>query len=188
MSKDKFFTPKSVIIILIILILLGFFANILIACIEKLVYPEDYYELVMEYSEKHSVPPALVFAIIKVESNFDKDAESRVGAMGLMQMMPSTYDFLASRLNEPSINSLLYVPEVSIKYGTYYLQYLYNRFGDWEKVLVAYNWGEGNFKKYMDEHGYDDGDYHDIPVTETRNYVKKVLHHWKKYEEIYDNI
>ena len=155
MTKENFFTVKSTILIIVIAILFACFANVLMACIERLVYPEDYYELVTEYAEKYSIPPALVFAIIKVESNFDKDVVSRAGAMGLMQMMPSTYKWLTTKFDEPYIESLLFVPEVNIKYGTYYLNYLYQKFGTWEKTLIAYNWGEGNFSDFLCRKGGD---------------------------------
>ena len=105
--------------------------------------------------------------------------------MGLMQLMPSTYEWLAEINGEIAFTSALYEPEVNIKYGTYYLQYLYSKFGTWEKALVAYNWGEGRLQNYIKENGYEDGDYTEIPVKETRNYVKKVLHHWEKYKELY---
>ena len=116
-------------------------------------------------------------------------AQSSAGAVGLMQIMPSTYEWLAqAKFKESADVSLLYNPEVNIRYGTYYLQYLYAKFGTWEKALIAYNWGEGNFMRFMEENGYTEGDYNSIPVAETRNYVKKVLHHWKKYEDLYANI
>ena len=103
-----------------------------------------------------------------------------------MQMLPSTYKWLAEdKLGEPSFTAMLYDPEVNIKYGTYYLQYLYAKFGSWEKVIIAYNWGEGNFAEFFEQEGYEEGDYSSIPVTETKNYIRKVMHHWEKYNELY---
>ena len=188
MKKIDSSSVKTIITILIVLIVFGIFANLLLSCIERLVYPEDYYDIVVKYSNEYSVPAALTFAVIKVESNFDKNAKSSAGALGLMQMMPSTYEWLATKFNETPVTSLLFVPEVSIKYGTYYLQYLYSKFGTWEKALIAYNWGENNFKKHLDEYGYTEGNYGSIPVTETRNYVRKVIHLWEKYKKLYENI
>ena len=102
-----------------------------------------------------------------------------------MQMIPSTYEFLSKKLGETPVTSLLYDPQTNIKYGAYYLQYLYARFGSWELALAAYNWGEGNLSSYISENGYTEGDYKKIPVKETRNYVKKVLYLWEKYEQLY---
>ena len=181
----KIYDSKSVLSILIVAIALGLLLNALFSGIERLIYPEDYYDTVMKYSEEYNVPHHLIFAVIKVESDFDRRAKSSAGAMGLMQLMPSTYEWLAEINGEIAFTSALYEPEVNIKYGTYYLQYLYSKFGTWEKALVAYNWGEGRLQNYIEENGYEDGDYTEIPVKETRNYVKKVLHHWEKYKELY---
>lgn len=185
MRLSKIFTPKAIILCLILAILLASAINLLIICVERIIYPEDYYELVTEYSEKYAIPKELMFAIIKTESNFDKNATSRAGAIGLMQMIPSTYEFLSKKLGETPVTSLLYDPQTNIKYGAYYLQYLYARFGSWELALAAYNWGEGNLSSYISENGYTEGDYKKIPVKETRNYVKKVLYLWEKYEQLY---
>lgn len=182
----KIFKAPVVLLILIVSILFGFIADIIMTGIDKLIYPEDYHEIVSKYAKENSIPEELVFAIIKVESNFESDAKSHAGAVGLMQMLPSTYEFLADRRGEISHPAMLYDPEVNIKYGTYYLQYLYLKFGTWEKTLIAYNWGEGNLMNFIEENGYEDGDYSSIPVRETREYVKKVLHHWEKYIELYE--
>lgn len=185
MRTSKIFNTRTILLILLLSILSGFLCNVLFICIDRLIYPETYYDSVMKYSEEYAVPAELVFAVIKVESNFKSNAVSSAGAIGLMQILPSTHKYLATRLNEPPLTSLLYSADVNIRYGTYYLQYLYTKFGSWEKAVIAYNWGEGNFSNFLDEQGYTEGDYDSIPVRETRNYVRKVMHHWEKYNEIY---
>ncbi len=186
MRRTKAFETKAIVLIIIAALICSFIFNALIIWIEKLIYPEDYYDIVMEYSSKYAVPAELVFAVIKVESNYDKNAESHAGALGLMQVMPTTYEWLAKKhFGEVALVGMLYDPETNIKYGTYYLQYLYTRFGSWEKAVIAYNWGEGNFSEFLEEHGYTEGHYSSIPVSETKNYVKKVMHHWEKYKELY---
>ena len=179
---------KLIILILVISIIIGLFSDILLTCIEKLIYQENYYDLVMKYSSKYRVPPELVFAVINVESNYDKNAVSSAGAIGLMQIMPSTYEWIASIFGDSANVSRLYIPKVNVEYGTYYLRYLYDIFDcSWEKALIAYNWGMGNFMRFIEEHGYIEGDFGSIPISETRNYVRKVLYHWEKYKEIYNN-
>lgn len=186
MNLKKIFEPRAVVIILICSILFGFLANILLDWIDRLIYPEEYYETVMKYSEEYSVPSELIFAVIKVESDFEPDAKSHAGAIGLMQMIPNTYEWLAKdKLGEFAITPMLYDPETNIKYGTYYLRYLHSKFNSWELAIIAYNWGEGNLSNFLDEYGYEEGDYDSIPVKETRNYIKKVMHHWDKYNELY---
>lgn len=183
--RRKIFKTSSVLIILVISILLGSLFGLIFDAIEKGTYPTKYSDIVSKYSREHSVPEELVFATIKVESNFDPEAVSHVGAIGLMQMLPSTCEWLAGKLGEEFDPDMLYDPETNIKYGTYYLQYLYSRFGSWEKASIAYNWGEGNFSRFLEEHGYRHGDYSSIPVKETRNYVEKVNKAKIKYQNLY---
>ena len=173
------------IIILVMSLALGVVANTAIEAIYKWIYPDEHYDIVLKYSAEYSVPKELVFAVIKVESDFDSNAVSSAGAVCLMQMLPSTYKWLTTILGEEFSEKNLYDPQTNIKYGTYYLSYLYSRFGSWEKALIAYNWGEGNFSNFLENEDYTEGDYNSIPVGQTKHYVKKVMHHWKKYEEIY---
>ena len=185
MKSSKLRDGRVFIVILILALVLGVVANAVIDTVYRWVFPEKYHSIVNKYAEQHSVPEQLVFAIIKVESNFDPSVVSSAGAMGLMQMLPSTYEWLTSKLGDNYSKDDLYDPETNIRYGTYYLQYLYSRFGTWEKAIIAYNWGEGNFSEFLNNEGYTEGDYDSIPVTETKNYVKKVMHHWEKYKELY---
>lgn len=185
MKSVKSRDVRVFVLILIMSLILGVVGNYVIDAIYRLIYPEKYHNIVVKYASEYSVPEELVFAVIKVESNFDPDTVSSAGAMGLMQMLPSTYKWLTSKLGDEFSEEDLFDPETNIKYGTYYLQYLYSRFGSWEKAIIAYNWGEGNFSEFLSEEGYSEGDYDSIPVGETRNYVKKVMHHWKKYKELY---
>lgn len=185
MKSAKSRDIRIFVIILIMSLALGIIGNAVIDIIYRWVYPEEYHSIVIKYSNEYSVPNELVFAVIKVESNFKPDVISSAGATGLMQILPSTYKWLTTKLNEPYLEEKLFDPETNIKYGTYYLQYLYSRFGTWEKAIIAYNWGEGNFSEFLAEEGYTEGDYDSIPVEETRNYIKKVMHHWKKYNELY---
>ena len=185
MKSSKLRDGRVFIIILIMALVLGAIANAIIDTIYRWVFPEKYHSIVTKYAKQYSVPEELVFAIIKVESNFDPSVVSSAGAMGLMQMLPSTYEWLTTKLGDNYSKDDLYDPETNIRYGTYYLQYLYSRFGTWEKAIIAYNWGEGNFSEFLNNEGYTEGDYDSIPVTETKNYVKKVMHHWKKYKELY---
>ena len=173
------------IIILVMSLVLAVIANTAIDTLYKWIYPEKYHDIVLKYSIEYSVPTELVFAVIKVESDFDANAVSSAGAVGLMQMLPSTYEWLTTILGEEYSETDLYIPETNIKYGTYYLSYLYSRFDSWEKALIAYNWGEGNFSKFLENEEYTEGDFDSIPVGQTKHYVKKVMHHWEKYKEIY---
>ncbi len=171
-------------------LLLGLAVDLAWGFIEKKLHPHDYSAYISQYSAEYNVPEPVIYAVIKVESNFDPRARSDAGAMGLMQMMPKTFEWLTGEehLGENLNKSELYDPEVSIKYGTYYLNYLYKKFNyDWDVALAAYNGGEGNVRKWLRDGRYsDDGKtLKDIPFEETKNYVKKVNREIAAYKELY---
>ena len=119
----------------------------------------DYAALIEETAYRESVPPYLVAAIMGVESSFNARAVSNKGARGLMQVMPDTarrFGFDAARLHDPVHN---------IAAGATYLRWLLDRYdGDLDRVLAAYNAGEGAVDRY-------DGI---PPYKETQNFVKRV--------------
>ena len=185
-----------VLIVLVVSILFGFLFDIVLTTVEKRIYqkPEEYVPFVEQYAEEFGVPVDLVYAVIKTESGFDSSAVSRKGAIGLMQMMPATFEWLTDDILREYLGiGMLYDPKTNIKYGTYYLSRLYNRFGDWDTALAAYNGGEGNVSEWLKAKKYsDDGirlktDKIPDEFSETKNYVKKVNKALKKYKELYNN-
>ena len=186
--------PKGVMIALIAVLAigLGFLADFLITCLEKNAYPREYAEYVEVYAEAYGVPEGLVYAVIRTESSFDSGAVSPVGAVGLMQLMPSTFEWLTDdKLFEHLESGMLYDPETNIKYGTYCLSFLYDRYGDWELALAAYNGGLGNVDKWLEDDRYADADGEGglkrIPFKETRQFVARVTDAWEMYERLYGN-
>jgi soluble lytic murein transglycosylase len=132
----------------------------------------------------------LVFAIIKAESNFNPNVVSTSNAIGLMQLMDSTAEELAKKLDITFLEkSSLYNPELNIRLGTKYFSNLLNEYnGNVALALTAYNAGIGTVKKWI-EQGIikDDGsDIENIPYKETNNYVRKILRDYKIYKELYD--
>ena len=115
-----------------------------------------YAEIIAAASEAHGVDPLLVRALIQVESNYKARARSRKGAMGLMQIMPSTAR--EYKLRNP------FDPKTNVAAGVKHLKGLIDRWGV-ELALAAYNAGEGAVKKF---NGVP-------PYRETRNYVTKIL-------------
>ncbi len=154
----------------------------------KMIYPIKYQEYVEAFAEEFSLDKNLVYAIIKVESNFNKDAVSVAGAKGLMQLMDKT----ATDCNTKgsfgyNIPTDLFVPERNIRLGCYYLKGLVTQFGDTKLAVTAYNGGTGNVNKWLLDEELSDGNggLAEIPYKETRNYVKKVFHAFEKYNELY---
>lgn len=182
--------PKALMIALIAILAigLGFLCDFIITCFEKNAYPCEYSEYVEVYAEQYGVPETVIYAVIRTESNFESGAVSPVGAVGLMQMMPDTFAWLTDEILFDHLESgMLYDPETNIKYGTYYLSYLYDRYGDWELAFAAYNGGLGNVDKWLADEKYADGEggLKRIPFRETRQFVSRVTDAWEMYERLY---
>jgi soluble lytic murein transglycosylase-like protein len=109
------------------------------------------------------VPAALVKAVIAAESSFDPGALSPKGAMGLMQLMPATASDLG--VDEP------FEDDQNVHGGTRYLRWLFERYGDWQRTLAAYNAGPEAVDRY-------DGV---PPYRETRDYVRRVLSYYRRF-------
>ena len=174
--------------LLFLLVLTVFAASSCSSVSDKIMYPLEYKTEIVGYGEKYSIPPEIVCAVIRTESGFDVYAESSAGALGLMQILPSTGEEIALRLGENFDAEALKEPETNIKYGCFYLSYLYRNLGcNWDTACAAYNAGIGRVKSWLDDSTYsDDGiSLKSIPIKETDNYVKKINKYSKKYKEIY---
>ena len=143
----------------------------------RMYYPLQYGDEINEYAKERGLDANLVRALILQESYYNPKAKSRVGATGLMQLMPPTAKEHAARLRIPFAVSRLENPEVNVRIGTYHLKMLVNLFnGNNYLAVAAYNAGQGNVQKWrraaprkpMDEF------IESIPFQETRNYVKRV--------------
>jgi soluble lytic murein transglycosylase-like protein len=121
-----------------------------------------YDDLIARTARRHGLPPALVKAVVKAESNFQPGAVSDKGAQGLMQLMPATAEDLG--VDHP------FTPEENVAGGTRYLRAMYDRFGDWEHALAAYNAGPGAVDRFG---GIP-------PFAETQEYVERVLHYARR--------
>lgn len=158
--------------------------------VDRYNHPQAYHEIIAKYSVDYNIPEYVIFAVIKTESDFDPTAKSSAGARGLMQMMPSTFEWLTGEehLNERLPELTLHDPEVSIRYGTYYLNYLYKKFNyNWDTAFAAYNGGEGNVAKWLKnpEYADEEGNLTYIPFAETRSYVSKVNSAMELYQKLY---
>ena len=178
----------AIIVILAISVSLGYAYDKVATAYEKRAHPLKYSEFVEKYSELYNVPREIIYGVIKAESGFRSDAISdSAGAIGLMQIMPSTYEDIAERLlGEFAAVGLLYDPDTNIKYGTFYLRHLYDRFKSWELAYAAYNAGPSRVNAWLGNPEYiSDGEIVYIPIEETRNYVQRVKKNREVYKRLY---
>jgi soluble lytic murein transglycosylase len=137
---------------------------------ERLRYPLRYSEYVRVHAREHGLDPALLAAVIYAESKFHVHAQSSSGAIGLMQLTPSTAHGIAIRTGGSAFRtSDLYDAEINIRYGAWYLHDLFAKYHSERLVLAAYNAGQGNVDRWL-AHGEP------IQFAETRAYVSRVEH------------
>ena len=184
-----------IIVLILICVLLMFFTDTLDGVkyrFVKLVYPTKYSEQVEKYSKENNLDEALVYGLIKKESNFDKDATSSVGARGLTQIMPETFEWLQISKDGAITHSKddLYDPDISIEYGTYLLSYLMKVYNYNEKnAVAAYNAGETAVNEWLSnkEYSSDGTTLTKIPYEETEKYVEGVLEAKEVYTKILES-
>jgi soluble lytic murein transglycosylase len=145
----------------------------------RLRYPLEHEAIVRGHARNYALDPALLAAVIYEESRFRADARSRSGAIGLMQLLPSTARGIAARTGGSRfVVSDLYDPEINVRYGSWYLRHLLRKYGDVATALAAYNAGQ----RTVDEWRADGGG---IRFDETRAYVREVLAARRVYARIY---
>lgn len=148
----------------------------------------EYEDLIRTYAQKNEIPPAYVAAVIMAESSYRPEAVSSVDAQGLMQILPSTAEWIAGKLDETYTEGCLFDPETNIRYGCWYLGFLMRRYdGDMRCSSSAYHAGQGTVDKWLADPNYSsDGKTLDvIGYDSTNTYVNRVLRYYEKYEEIY---
>ncbi len=153
------------------------------------IYPIKYLDEIYYYSNEYDLEPALVCAIINVESGFNKKAVSKKGASGLMQIMKSTADWAAEEIDiERYSYDNIFNEKLNLNIGCWYISKLKKQFDDnLIYVLAAYNAGSGNVSKWIsDEKYYDNFGNLDIPFPETKEYVEKVNKNIKFYRILLD--
>jgi soluble lytic murein transglycosylase len=150
-------------------------------------YPLAYWDIVEGLSGRYSIDPLLVLSVVREESRFDSEARSIAGALGLMQIIPRTAYRLDNNL-KLGINDSHEMLDVknNLHLGIFYLRNLINEFGSYSHALAAYNAGEETVRKWLRKGNYKSADefIEDIPYSETRNYVKRVITTFFEYKRI----
>jgi soluble lytic murein transglycosylase len=146
---------------------------------ERLRYPLRYEQIVVGHAENYDLEPQLVAAVIYQESKFDAKAVSDSGAVGLMQLLPETAQGIADRTGGTGWHERdLLDPELNVRYGSWYLRHLLDKYGDEELALAAYNAGQTNVDRWR-ARGLG------IQFAETRHYVDRVQELKALYAEAY---
>lgn len=154
----------------------------------RLVYPLNYYKQVSNEAGHYNNDTALIMSIIKEESHFNTYAQSGVGAIGLMQLMPETAHEVGQKSGYSFNTADLFNPELNIKMGNMYYAQLRNALGNKDISAVAsYNGGIGSVQRWKANLEYNDTDefVEQIPYEETKNYVYKVMKSYWNYTRIY---
>ena len=153
--------------------------------VQEVRLPLRHDDIIRQQADDKDLDPALIAAVIYAESRFARDATSSAGARGLMQITPATAQEIAQRSGGTEFEQGdLGDPQINISYGSWYLHWLLDRYGDNRRLAVAaYNAGTGNVDKWLVE---DPGmTIDEIPFPETREYVRKVLDARKEYRRTY---
>ena len=140
-------------------------------------YPLPHRAALATASAQFGIDEAWLYAIIRQESRFMPEARSRVGATGLMQLMPATARWVARQIPVPAFRpAMLAQPDVNVQMGTYYFKRVLAELGDPVLAATAYNAGPGRARRWRDVRALEGAIYAEtIPFNETRDYVKKVV-------------
>lgn len=177
----------KVCIICMIVCLTLFTAQYGIKQMMKWLYPLKYSDLVTQASLEYSVPEDVIYSVIRTESSFRPEAVSAAGAVGLMQLMPETFEWLLTLMKKELPPDAIYYPDVNIACGVYYLAYLKAELGDWDTVFAAYNAGIGRVKGWLtDTNISEQGTLVNIPIEETAKYVIKIAKTRDIYQKLYN--
>jgi len=150
-------------------------------------YPLKYRKIIAANARLNHVEPYLLTAIIYEESRFRSEARSQVGAVGLMQIMPSTAEWVAQKTSRQYDRETLSEPENNIAIGSWYYAWLRRKYKSERLALAAYNSGDKNLDKWLREHPNrsDDEVIDSIPFKETRAFVRRVGKSKERYQRLY---
>ncbi|MBM3676296.1 MAG: lytic transglycosylase domain-containing protein [Actinobacteria bacterium] len=147
--------------------------------VDRIRYPLRYEAIVRAHAGNYGLDPELLAAVIYAESRFDPEAESAAGAIGLMQLLPDTARGIATRTGGKGfVVRDLFDPEINVRYGSWYLRSLLQKYDDERLALAAYHAGQGNVDAWL---GRGIG----VQFPETRAYVDTVLRAERVYRDTY---
>lgn len=191
MEQKKKHNRNIYIVLAVVLCLAGvFFVKDAVRAVEEMAYPRTYAALVQQYAAEYGVEENKVYAIIRTESGFKPEAESKVGARGLMQITDETFLWIKSKIapGEEITFDDLFDPAVNIRFGTYLLATCLARYdGDFSTAAAAYHSGMGLVDSLLQkaEYSADGKTLTAFPYEQMNLYVHKVNKNYQKYLALY---
>lgn len=189
MKKNKKRSPVLFIILGLIVLAAGLlliFGSKIVSKLRESSLPLSYREEIVNAAHRYGLEPAFVAAVVRTESNFDPKAVSGDGAIGLMQVLPATGEWIAWRRGAEFDREKLYDPEFNLDYGCWLMSFLLERYGGNEKyALIAYNAGFARLDEWLKTNADENGELGEIPYAETRNYVDRITRLKERYGEVY---
>ena len=176
MSSKK----RNLIIVTIIIgaIILSALINLCISLVQDASYPREYVEQVERYASEYNVPEYIIYAIIDTDSDFDSEKQYEDGAKGVMHVPPHILKKLSSyeHLDEEVTNESFKDPAVAIRYGTYYLRYLFDRYRNWDTSIVAYFATETQTTEWLKNPSYSSDGFtlQEIPLDTAEDFLDDV--------------
>ncbi len=177
-----------IVTILLLSLLCGYIYSTVWHSIDLRSHPRDCRELVETYAAAYGVPEDLIYAVILNGSEFRSNHVSEDGRVGLMQLSEATFARLTKITKENFDPGMLYDPETNIRYGTYWLSYLYTQYGRWHTVLAVHVSDDEDLVKLWLESGLytdDKGNLTEIPVETVAETVEDIEKAREKYHELY---
>ena len=174
--------------IAVVVVGLGILLPTLDKAVTEVTLPLRHEDVIRQQAADKNLDPSLIAGVIFAESRF-RDQTSPTGAKGLMQIQPATARFIADKSGGTAFELRdLGTPHINIAYGSWYLRYLLDRYDGNEVLAVAaYNGGETNVNRWLAESGEQGREFRheEIPFTETRQYVDRVLEARRDYRRTY---
>ena len=193
-KKAKSRRPGLLRTLLAVLVVLALAATLLFTVFRRQVdtmeYPCCYNEYVEYYAGKYDIDPLILYSFIRTESNFNPNAQSNVGARGLMQITEETFDWIKLKIapSEDLTFDDLYDPETNIRFGTYFVSYCLLRYhDDLATAAAAYHsgWGTVDNLLRMEEHSSDGQTLKGFPYNQMHHYVEKITASYAVYTRLY---
>lgn len=145
-------------------------------------YPREYNADVVNLAYENSIPPSVVYAAIKVRSNFDPASVSEDGGIGLFRLTPAQYYELAEQLGGAVDSGLLYEPKTNLRFGVRWIASLYDKYEDWDCVYAAMAAGEEKVDGWLSMEGGSVA----LADDETADYIKTMKKTAARYVELYE--